>query len=119
VKPFPSGDGEWQVSTAGGFYPRWRGDGKELFYLSERSLGKVMAVPIKTTGTTLEAGAPQALFDSGYVEFTHSTSVYNYHTYAVSSDGQRFFIPRPTSDLTVSALTPLTVVLNWMNAVEK
>ena len=32
VKPFPSGDGKWQVSPRGGFLPRWRADGKEIFF---------------------------------------------------------------------------------------
>jgi len=34
VRPFPGPGGQWQVSTAGGSDPRWRPDGKELYYLA-------------------------------------------------------------------------------------
>jgi hypothetical protein len=57
VRPFPSGDGQWQISTDGGVYPRWRGDSREIFYLTARTGGKLMAVPVNTTESTLEAGA--------------------------------------------------------------
>src|SRR5215467_8363462 len=59
VTSFPEARGKWQVSKGGGEQPRWRGDGKELFYLSSDS--KMMAVPV-TTGATFDAGAPVALF---------------------------------------------------------
>ena len=46
VTSFPDARGKWQVSTGGGEQPRWRRDGKELFYLS--SDGKMMAAPVTT-----------------------------------------------------------------------
>ena len=52
--------GQWQVSTGGGIYPRWRPDGKELYYLAPD--GRMMAAPIATTGAALAPGAPVALF---------------------------------------------------------
>ena len=52
--------GQWQVSTAGGIYPVWRPDGKELYYLNPA--GAMMAAPITVTGSTLEPGAPVVLF---------------------------------------------------------
>ena len=60
VRPFPaSSAGQWMVSTAGGGQPRWRRDGKELFYLSlER---KLMSVEIGA-GATFQAGTPKPLF---------------------------------------------------------
>src|SRR5262249_37773030 len=61
VTSFPDGHGKWQVSTVGGEQPRWRGDGKELFYLS--SDYKMMAVP-PTTGANFNAGAPEALLQT-------------------------------------------------------
>ena len=45
VRPFPAGEGEWTISIAGGEQPRWRADGKELFF--EAADGKMMAVPVK------------------------------------------------------------------------
>ena len=118
VKPFPSGDGRWQVSTTGGVFSRWRGDGKEIFYLSAGTGGKVMAVTANAAGSTFEAGVPHELFDSGYVNLTHSGG--NWHTYAVSPDGQRFLIPRPVANLQGDAMAaPITVILNWTAALKR
>ena len=55
----PSG-GQWQISTAGGVYPRWRPDGRELFYLN--AAGEMMAATITVNGPTLAPGVPVALF---------------------------------------------------------
>ena len=63
VRPFPGSGGPWQVSsTAGGSQPRWRPDGKELFYVAPDA--RLMAVPIAVgvDAQTLEAGAPVPLF---------------------------------------------------------
>ena len=57
--------GQWQVSTAGGIYPVWRPDGKELYYLNPA--GAMMAAPITVTGATLEPGAPVVLFPTRIV----------------------------------------------------
>ena len=43
VTSFPDARGKWQVSSAGGMQPRWRRDGRELFYLAPD--GKLMALP--------------------------------------------------------------------------
>jgi hypothetical protein len=114
VIPFPSGDGKWQVSPSGGFLPRWRADGKEIFYVSAASVGKVVAVTVNESGSTIEVGTPRELFDSG-------VQLDNWHSYAVSPDGQRFLIPRPVSSFRnhgVPASSPITVVLNWTALLE-
>jgi len=95
VKPFPSGEGLWKVGPDnGGAFVRWRGDSKELYFLSRVSFGQMMAVEINANGSTLQPSKPRTLFDSRYVNLNHPS---NYHTYAVSSDGQRFLIPRIAS----------------------
>jgi len=91
VKPFPTGSKEVQISKDGGVFARWRGDGKELFFLSQGSSGQLMAADITMDGDAIQAGAPHALFTSGYVNLFHPS---NYHVFAVSGDGQRFLIPR-------------------------
>src|SRR5215471_7949396 len=111
VRPFPTGTSKWQVSTGGGVFARWRGDGRELFYLSGASNGKMMAVDVKAVGAAFEAGTPRALFDSGYVNLSAGGS--SYHTYAVSRDGQRFLIPRPLSSGADFLSSPIVVVTNW------
>ena len=113
VTSFPNGEGKWQLSTNGGSFPRWRADGRELYFLNNSSLGKLMATDIRVTGSSLQPAVPRALFDSGYVDAGHSV---NYHPYAVSPDGQRFLIPRPEGASTEAAPPPITVVLNWAAA---
>jgi len=110
VRPYPAGPGQWQVSTEGGIFSRWRGDGRELFYMSAVSNGKMMAVDIKSSATTLEASTPKPLFDTGYVNLPSGG---NYHTFAVSRDGQRFLIPRPVSNTSDDSSSPIVVVTNW------
>ena len=61
IRPFPGPGGPWQVTTAGGSQPRWRPDGKELFYVGLD--GRLMAVPIAVgADRQLEPGAAVALF---------------------------------------------------------
>src|SRR5205814_1046544 len=64
VQTFPASGGKWPVSTKGGGDPRFRRDGKELFYIS--SDRKMMAVEVKTGGA-FEPGIPKALFDLSMV----------------------------------------------------
>jgi eukaryotic-like serine/threonine-protein kinase len=118
VRPFPNGEGKWQISTGGGIFPRWRRDGRELFYMGAPSLGKMISVKVNPAGPTFAFGDPTELFDSGYVELGHVGL--NYHTYAVSPDGQRFLIPRPVSTGGGEAASaPITVVLNWTAGLKK
>ncbi len=103
VTSFPEARGKWQVSNAGGDQPRWRGDGKELFYLSNDS--KIMAVPV-TIGSNFDAGTPTALFQANPREMFATSELFSYD---VSRDGQKFLINAQLK----TAMTPLSVVLNW------
>jgi Tol biopolymer transport system component/predicted Ser/Thr protein kinase len=100
VQSFPTLTGKWQVSTDGGTQPKWRRDGKELFYLARDR--KLMAVTIKAGGT-FEADAPRPLFETR-LEVGDLRQ-----TYAVSADGNRFLLNAPIE----TSAPPLTVVLNW------
>jgi Tol biopolymer transport system component len=110
VAPFPSGNGKWQVSSGGGQEPRWRNDGKELFYLSRDS--KIMAVPV-STGASFESGSPVVLFQTHRRQPISSQDIFSYD---VSADGQRFLIATQVDE---SAAAPLSVLLNWTSAMEK
>ena len=118
VRPFPSGEGKWQISSKGGYYPRWRRDGKELFYLeTNASPRNLISVKVNPAGPTFEYGDPTALFDSLFANAGHGTP---YQAFAVSPDGQRFLIPRPEGvDEQGTAPTPITVVLNWAAELKK
>jgi eukaryotic-like serine/threonine-protein kinase len=104
VTSFPAPRGKWQVSVGGGEQPRWRGDGRELFYLSPDS--KVMAVPV-TTGTNFESGTPLPLFQATPRQ---PIPLYDLFVYDVSRDGQRFLIITPVKE---AETAPMSVVLNW------
>jgi len=104
VTSFPEARGKWQVSTAGGEQPRWRGDGKELFYLS--SDAKIVSVPIKL-GTSFDPGAPVPLFQTSARE---SIATSEQFVYDVDSSGQRFLINSPIRNAEVQ---PVSVILNW------
>jgi Tol biopolymer transport system component len=107
AQPFPGPGGTTQVSTAGGVQPRWRRDGKELFYIAPD--GRMTAVSIAATadGPSLQVGQPVALFASRIAR--GGTPGGDKHAYAVSPDGQRFLIEQTTEQ----AAAPITIVLNW------
>jgi eukaryotic-like serine/threonine-protein kinase len=87
VKPFPDGPGKWQVSTDGGQYPRWRGDGKELFFYFNNTM---FAADIRVNGSSVAPGVPRTLF--GLPSPSATGNHPPYHRYAVSADGQSFFL---------------------------
>jgi serine/threonine protein kinase len=103
VTSFPEAHGKWQVSNAGGDQPRWRSDGKELFYLGPDS--KMMAVPVKT-GANFDAGTPTALFQANPRELVATSEQFSYD---VSKDGQKFLINTQLK----TGMAPMSVVLNW------
>ena len=97
VAVFPGPGERWQVSTEGGFMPRWRGDGKELFYLSSDL--RLMSVETRVAGATLEAGVPKVLFEP------HPLPT----SYESAADGQRFLMVSSG----VEQSPPITLVQNW------
>ena len=109
--PFgPGGGGKWQVSTGGASNPRWRRDGKELFFVSADR--KLMAVDVKA-GATFERGIARELFQTRMVVPGGVNITYRY---AVAADGKRFLINSPAEE---AASTPITVVLNWAAGVKQ
>jgi eukaryotic-like serine/threonine-protein kinase len=91
------------VSRGGGTAPRWRGEGRELFYLAPD--GKMMAVEV-TTGPEFKGGTPAPLFQ------TPSGTIVG----DVTTDGKRFLLVTPVGP---SAAAPFTVVLNWTAGLKK
>jgi serine/threonine protein kinase/Tol biopolymer transport system component len=99
-----------QISRGGGQEPRWRRDGKELFYLSADA--KLMAVPVKP-GATFEAGPAEVLFQ------THARQligVMDAFSYDVTRDGQRFLINVKVDE---PSPAPLSIILNWAEEVKE
>jgi Tol biopolymer transport system component len=106
VQTFPASGAKWQISKGGGTHPKWRGDGKELFYLGGIAR-TMMAVEVKA-GATFQAGNPQPLFETRVPSPTVR--------YAVTRDGQRFLVP---ASITETGPTPVTVVINWMAGIKR
>jgi Tol biopolymer transport system component len=102
VTRFPDASRKCLVSTEGGTNPHWRGDGKELFYISLQRKS-LMAVGVEEKGQELALSAPHALFSvpSGPVLGS---------LYDVTQDGQRFMVFGTNSS---SLGVPLTLVMNW------
>jgi len=106
VTSFPGAAGKWQVSRGGGREPRWRGDGKEIFYIAPS--GILMAVPVNGA-TTFATGQPTPLFQVRGRAPISSTDVF---TYDVAKDGKRFLVNRYVKPEHVA---PLTILLNAAN----
>ncbi len=106
IQSFPVGTGKWRVSTNGGWLPKWRRDGRELYY--EAIDKKLMAVPVKLDGI-VEIGAATALFQT-------EITVGSPNRYAVTADGQRFLINSP---LQSGQEAPFNVILNWTSTLKK
>jgi hypothetical protein len=100
VASFPGFAHKQQISTGGGNYPTWSGDGKELFF--RRPPRTLMSVTIRL-GETIEAGVPKALFDYG-VEGPGNR-------FGVTPDGRRFLIGE--RDQKARQTADIVVVLNW------
>jgi serine/threonine protein kinase/Tol biopolymer transport system component len=109
VQSFPKGGGKRQVSTGGGNHPRWRRDGRELFYYAPD--GKLMAAPVERA-ESFEVGAVIALFEFRAGNVLTSTRA----PYAVTADGQRFLI---NAAVETEPNAPLTVVVNWAAGVKR
>jgi eukaryotic-like serine/threonine-protein kinase len=100
IATFPAFTEKRQVSNAGGMQPRWRRDGKELFYLAAD--GTMMAAEVSTAGQPMSR-FPTALFQ------THLSPSPNVPQYDVSADGSRFLVLEPAR----TGGEPITFVLNW------
>jgi hypothetical protein len=107
VQTFPLSDRKWQVSTDGGYEPRWRADGREIYYLSGDR--KLMAVSV---GTVPAFGVPKVLFQTRVPEGVTSRRTH----YVASRDGRRFLVNTQTGD---ALPNPITVVFNWQADLRK
>jgi dipeptidyl aminopeptidase/acylaminoacyl peptidase len=101
VAPFPGPGGKWQLSAAGGSQPRWRRDGKEIFYLGPDN--RLVSAAANGAGSAFEVGAVRPLFDMRAI--TSQGWMYD-----VSPDGQRFLVNTLAEE---AASVPITLVVNW------
>jgi Tol biopolymer transport system component/predicted Ser/Thr protein kinase len=107
VQTFPLSNRKWQVSTDGGYEPRWRGDGREIYYLSGDR--KLMAVSV---GAGPSFDVPKPLFQTRVPAGVTANRTH----YVPSRDGRRFLVNTETGD---PLPNPITVVLNWTSGLKK
>jgi Tol biopolymer transport system component len=100
LQPFPGPGERLRLSIDGGRQPKWRADGKEIYYLNPD--GMLMAQTLRL-GERVESDEPQPLFQTRLL----ASPIYD--QFAVTADGQRFLVATPTGQ----TQTPLVVVVNW------
>jgi Tol biopolymer transport system component len=111
VVPNPPTGQVYKVSgNEGGSQPKWRQDGRELFYLAPD--GTLMVASIQTT-PAFRAAAPTALFKTG-LRVTPA-----FDQYAVADNGQRFLLPVPVREAGPSPQASVNIVFNWFEELER
>jgi hypothetical protein len=107
VTAFPGGGAKWQVSNNGGTSPKWRRDGKELFFLD--AADTVNAVDVNTSAGAPRLGAPHGLFQAVGIQR-------DFGPFDVTGDGKKFLV---NSGNLKEGSDPLTLVLNWTAELKK
>jgi serine/threonine protein kinase/Tol biopolymer transport system component len=103
VQSFPVGNGKWQISTEGGAFPHWSKDGKEIYFVDDKS--RILAASVHTAGT-FAFEAPRTI----------ATAPQTMSDFDPSPDGQRFLAISPVVD---PAHTPLHLIANWPAGLKK
>ena len=104
IQAFPQGGNKRRVSVNGGIAPRWRADGKELFYVEGETL---MATPVSTS-PSLTVGSPEALFSAQGLAWLPN----NFLGYDVTPEGNKFVL-RETVEADTESQPSIRVVQNW------
>jgi Tol biopolymer transport system component len=103
VQAFPHAGRKWRVTNGGGFFPRWRGDEKELFYSTPNNV--LMALPVQSQGTEFGFGSAKVVFPLKSAAFTFTGRFW-----WPLRDGQSFMVLRPAEP---AQGKPITIVTNW------
>jgi serine/threonine protein kinase len=107
ITAFPGGGAKWQVSTTGGTEPRWRGDGKELFFSAQHS--GIMAVDVAAAGNSVSLGTPHLVFRTPMQSIALGQ-------FDVTSDGKKFLINSANGQ---GGGNPLALLTNWTEELKK
>jgi len=105
ITSFPEGKGKWRVSTNGGAYPAWSGNGKELFF--EDLVNDFLACSVAFNGSDVTVGTPQRLF--------HTSTPGIGIPFDVFSDAKRLLMNHSEEE----AQAPLQLVTNWLAELKK
>ncbi|MEO8726121.1 MAG: protein kinase [Acidobacteriaceae bacterium] len=108
VAPFPNTGAKWQISTTGGDMPRWRNDGKELFFMTENA-SAMLSAQVNGSGGSFAVGEVRTLFRANFLQG------YQGMKFAVTKDGQRFVVITGAEQ----SSTPLVLMENWTAGLKK
>ena len=108
VRRVPPSDGQWLISTSQGSFPRWKADGRELYYVTDGT--QLMAVDIDAAGDAPIIGIPRPLFQVPFRQTPAPRNVFD-----VTPDGQRFLVNTVVEG---AGAAPITWVLNWTAELE-
>jgi len=109
VAPFPGPGGKWQVSSSGGRMPRWRRDGRELYFVAEDDT--LMAAEVEASPNKFEVKNVRPLFRVTLAPEARDRS----GSFDVTADGTRFIMNASNDE----AQPPITLVLNWPAELKK
>jgi Tol biopolymer transport system component len=113
VRPFPGPGGKWQISTGGGFIPKWSGNGKELFYRTVAD-SKIMVVTYTASGGSFHADKPQ-LWSPG--QFTdRGLGTYNFDLHP---DGKRFAVLKAPGTGQTAAVDKVSFIFNFFDEISR
>jgi Tol biopolymer transport system component len=105
IRPFPDGDGKWQVSVDGGFWPRWSRNGDRIYYVNDDTLFEVDV----SAEPSLRLGQPREIFTREPLGWT---LVFGWPAgFDVSPDGERFAVCRAVEQERSSS--GIIIVENW------
>ena len=111
IQPFPATGVRWQISTAGGGEPQWRGDGRELFYVTGAAPARIIAVDIAVKNGAIQAGIPHALF-AVQLDANNARS-----RWVVTRDGRKFLAL--VAQEQKPPVVRFGVIYNWPALLEK
>ncbi len=113
VRPFPGPGGKWQISTAGGFYPVWSRNGRELFYETPEPDGRIMVTEYTTKADSFLAGKPRLWSDKQILN-TNSVNL------DLAPEGKRFAVfPIPSAAGESKADVHVTFLLNFFDELRR
>jgi serine/threonine protein kinase len=110
VQAYPPGGGKWQISDGGGGQPRWSGDGRELFFRTDRG---IMVAAITGTKDSFRADKARLLFEGIFLGGTDGLALpgVSFHDYDVSKDGKHFVMF--PGELRGAGLSSVNLVTGW------
>jgi Tol biopolymer transport system component len=130
VRPFPSGNGIYQISRNGGDWPRWNRDGKELLFHALGTgafIAPILSAPVNGSGPAFENTEPKEVVRTAALNLAHSGG--DYHTYSVSPDGKQLLVYQYVGAVGANAVNlqqlgpdptyGLVAALNWTSALRK